>query len=122
MDESSIDHCTTYRGHAWAICGMKATRKAFFCQGKKVSVVESYMEHKIKLSAPSKYSVLSALSLKQGILHCDIIEGTFNTATFFKFIDHTLNQMQLFPSLNSVIVMDNCHIHKHLDILHLIES
>ena len=70
----------------------------------------------------SKYSVLPALSLEQGILHCDIIEDAFDTATFQKFIECTLDQMRPFPAPNSVIVMDNCHIHKHPDILHLIES
>ena len=69
-----------------------------------------------------RYSVLPALSLEQGVLHCDIIEGAFNTTTFYKFIERTLDQMQPFPAPNSVIVMDNCCIHKHPDILELIES
>ena len=30
--------------------------------------------------------------------------------------------MQPYPGPNSVIVMDNCHIHKHPDITELIES
>ena len=63
-----------------------------------------------------------ALSLQQAVLHCDIIEGTFNTADFYKFIDHTLDQMQKFPGLNSVIVMNNCCIHKYPDTLNLIKS
>jgi DDE superfamily endonuclease len=69
-----------------------------------------------------RYSVLPALSLEEGVLHCDIIEGSFNTASFYKFIEHTLDHMQPFPASNSVIVMDNCHIHKHIDIQNLIES
>ena len=35
VDESTVDHHTTYRGRAWAIRGTKATRKAFFCRGKR---------------------------------------------------------------------------------------
>ena len=35
VDESAVDRRTTYRGWAWAIRGMKATRKAFFCRGKR---------------------------------------------------------------------------------------
>ena len=35
VDESAVDRRTTYRGRAWAICGRKATRKAFFCRGKR---------------------------------------------------------------------------------------
>lgn len=35
VDESAVDRRTTYRGRAWAIRGRKATRKAFFCRGKR---------------------------------------------------------------------------------------
>ena len=69
-----------------------------------------------------RYSVLPALSLEEGVLHCDVIEGAFDTAAFYKFIEQTLEQMQPFPSTNSVIVMDNCKIHKHPEIVNLIES
>jgi len=34
-----------------------------------------------------RFSVLPALSLTEGILHCDIIEGAFNSDTFYMFID-----------------------------------
>ena len=69
-----------------------------------------------------RYSVLPALSLNDGILHCDIIEGSFDTDKFYTFIGHVLDKMQPFPAPNSVIVMDNCQIHKHPAILELIES
>ena len=35
VDESAVDRRTTYRGCAWAIHGRKATRKAFFCRGRR---------------------------------------------------------------------------------------
>jgi uncharacterized protein (DUF58 family) len=35
VDESAVDRRTTYRGHAWAIKGRKASRKAFFCRGRR---------------------------------------------------------------------------------------
>ena len=35
VDESAVDRRTTYRGRAWAIRGHKATRKAFFCRGRR---------------------------------------------------------------------------------------
>lgn len=35
VDESAVDRRTTYRGYAWALRGRKATRKAFFCRGKR---------------------------------------------------------------------------------------
>ena len=69
-----------------------------------------------------RYSVLPAISLEEGVLHCDIVEGTFNTASFYKFVECTLDQMQPFPAPNCIIMMDNCCIHKHPDIIDLIKS
>jgi hypothetical protein len=68
-----------------------------------------------------RFSVLPAMALK-GIIHCDIVEGAFNTKSFYIFINHLLDVMQPFPAPNSVIVMDNCRIHKHPDIIELIDS
>ncbi|KAG2063699.1 hypothetical protein BDR04DRAFT_959368, partial [Suillus decipiens] len=55
--------------------------------------------------------VLPALSLS-GILLVDIIEGSFTKRRFSQFIDALLDQMNPFPGPNSVVVMDNCSIHK----------
>ena len=68
------------------------------------------------------YSVLPALSLIDGILHCDIVAGSFCAETFTHFIEGLLNNMQPYPVPNSVIVMDNCSIHKHGDIWNLIKA
>lgn len=35
VDESAVDRRTTYRGYAWSMRGHQATRKAFFCRGRK---------------------------------------------------------------------------------------
>jgi hypothetical protein len=67
-----------------------------------------------------RYSVLPALSL-DGILHISIVQGSFNYKSFAKFIEGLLMQMNPFPAPNSVIVMDNCRIHKSplvLDMIH----
>jgi DDE superfamily endonuclease len=69
-----------------------------------------------------RFSVLPALSLNDGILHCDIVEGSFDTKLFYRFIERVLDQMQPYPAPNSVIVMDNCRIHKHPAILELIHE
>lgn len=103
VDESSVDRRTTYRGHAWSIRGTKAQRKAFFVRGRR-------------------FSVLPALSLDDGIIHCEVVEGSFCTETFTQFIDGLLKHMQPYPASNSVIVMDNCKIHKHPDIQNMIEA
>jgi len=103
VDESSVDRRTTYRGRAWSIVGTKAQRKAFFLRGRR-------------------FSVLPALSLDQGIIHCKIVEGAFRSDSFKEFILGLLDQMEPFPARNSVIVMDNCKIHKRADILEAIRE
>lgn len=102
VDESACDRRTTYRGHAWAIKGRRAVRKAFFTRGKR-------------------YSILPALSL-DGILHVSIIEGSFTTSRFADFIEGLLDNMNPFPGPNSVVVMDNCRIHKSDLILEMIQE
>ena len=69
-----------------------------------------------------RFSVLPALSLNEGILHCDVVEGSFDTQLFYQFIEWVLGQMNPYPTENSVIVMDNCRIHKHPSIVELIEE
>ncbi|KAF8186614.1 hypothetical protein K438DRAFT_1513718, partial [Mycena galopus ATCC 62051] len=65
------------------------------------------------------YSILPALSL-DGIIAVDIVEGSLNTIRFARFIDGLLDQMSPFPLPNSVIIMDNCHIHKCPEVLDMI--
>ncbi|TDL17062.1 hypothetical protein BD410DRAFT_696721, partial [Rickenella mellea] len=55
--------------------------------------------------------ILPALCL-DGMIHCKIVEGSFTTDLFVDFIDRLLDQMTPFPGPNSVVVMDNCRIHK----------
>jgi len=101
LDESACNRKTSYRDRAWAIRGRRALRKSFFVRGRR-------------------YSILPALSL-DGILAVDIIEGSFTTARFARFVDGLLNRMNPFPGLNSVIIMDNCRIHKSdviVDMIH----
>ncbi|KIK95009.1 hypothetical protein PAXRUDRAFT_141693, partial [Paxillus rubicundulus Ve08.2h10] len=57
-----------------------------------------------------------------GILHCNIVEGSFCTESFKRFIEGLLDHMQPFPAPNLVIVMDNCQIHKHQEIRELIHE
>ena len=70
---------------------------------------------------PFSYSLLLALSL-DGILCLNIIEGSFNAACFAQFIDGLLYVMNQFPGPNSVIIMDNCSIHKDQTIIEMIEE
>jgi transposase len=56
------------------------------------------------------------------MLYCHITEGTFTAAKFLSFIEGLLNQMQPFPAPNSVIIMDNCRIHKMPEMRTMIEA
>lgn len=73
------------------------------------------------LIVSDRYSLLPAITL-DGIVECTIVEGSFNTDLFMGFIEDLLEKMQPFPAPNSVIVMDNCVIHKAPEIRELIES
>ncbi len=56
------------------------------------------------------------------MIECMIIEGSFNMELFTRFIEDLLGKMQPFPASKSVIVMDNCAIHKAPEIRQLIED
>lgn len=71
------------------------------------------------LITSARYSLLPGLSLS-GILHCDIIAGSYDSMKFGQFIDVLLTRMNPFPGPNSVIVMDNCRIHHSLFIKEMI--
>ena len=66
-----------------------------------------------------RYSVLPALSL-DGIIALDIVQGSYNTKRFKRFISSLLDEMSEFPGPNSVIVVDNCRIHKSKEITDMI--
>lgn len=55
-----------------------------------------------------------------GILAVDIVEGSFTKALFKDFVEKLLIHTNPFPNPNSVIVMDNCRIHKSPEVLKLI--
>ena len=101
--------------------GLKSNMKGLFLQGVKVSEVK-YTMYAMLINPFCRFSVPPALSLTEGVLHCNIIEGAFDTAIFYSSIERTLDHIQPFPAPNSVIVMDNCCIYKHPAIQELIVS
>ena len=121
-DESAVDRRTTYRGYGWSVKGQPATRHAFFCRGRRCECALYHCYHLNELLPIIRFSVLPALSLRDGILHCDVVEGSFNSQLFYDFISRLLDCMQPWPAPNSVIVMDNCRIHKHPAIVQLIQE
>ncbi|KAG8734719.1 hypothetical protein FRC10_011500, partial [Ceratobasidium sp. 414] len=60
--------------------------------------------------------VVVAMSL-DGILHVSSVEGSFTSLLFSDFINGLLETMSPFPGPNSVVMMDNCWIHKDPDVL-----
>ena len=54
-----------------------------------------------------RFSVLPAISLDR-ILTVKIVEGSYDSDSFARFIDGLLYHMNPFPGPNSIIVMDNC--------------
>ncbi|TFY51280.1 hypothetical protein EVG20_g11074 [Dentipellis fragilis] len=100
VDEAACDKRTPTRINGWSMVGTRARKRCFFIRGRR-------------------YSLLPAISL-DGIMALDIVEGAFKSLTFAEFIDGLLDRMNPFPGPNSVIVMDNCAIHKSPIVLEMI--
>ena len=89
---------------------------------KRKAVSQSF--DSFRLTNPSSarsYSLLPAISL-DGMVDCVVVENAFNASLFAGFIASLLDKMNPFPAPRSVIVMDNCSIHKAPEIRQLIES
>ena len=55
-----------------------------------------------------------------GMIALDIVPGSYNAKWFKRFIQGLLEQMNVFPGSRSVIIIDNCRIHKSRDIADMI--
>ncbi|KAE9384141.1 hypothetical protein BT96DRAFT_791033, partial [Gymnopus androsaceus JB14] len=63
-----------------------------------------------------RYSLCAAMSVK-GYIATRVIEESFDAPEYFSFIiDEVVPQMNAYPAEQSVLVMDNCHIH-HSEVL-----
>jgi len=98
-----------YQGTGMGITGSTSFAQGVLCTWQMVSagqVIDWYV-----LMHCFRYSVLPMISLS-GMIHCSIIEGSFDTESFLSFISELLEYMSPYPGPNSVIIMDNCCIHK----------
>jgi len=102
VDESSFDRRNIVRTHGYSASGRRAFKRAFLVRKKR-------------------YSILPALS-KTGMIALSVYQGTFNSDRFLSFILLLLTRMQPYPHPRSVIVLDNCKIHKDPRILNAITS
>ncbi len=105
--------------------GMGARRspslsQAIFCSREEVSCILNSLTFVLALTL-LRYSILPAITM-DGIIECTIVEGSFNGELFMRFIEDLLKKMCPFPAPNSVVVMDNCSIHKAPEIRELVES
>jgi transposase len=119
VDECSADR-RVGRGYGYALGGRRAIRKSFFVRGRRCVHAAVSFNPQLSQLIP-RYSILPALSL-DGILSLEIVEGSFTKLSFASFIDGLLDRMNPFPGPNSVIVMDNCRIHKSDLIQEMIEE
>ena len=67
------------------------------------------------------YFILPTIS-HNGILHANIIEGSFNAITFRHIIWGLLDRMNSFPGPNSIILLDNASIHHSKETLDMITA
>jgi hypothetical protein len=65
--------------------------------------------------------VLPALSLS-GVLHLDVLAGSYKAEDFNSLVDGLLDNMNPFPGLNSVLIMDYASIHKSPQLHPMIEQ
>ena len=72
VDESAVDRRTTYRGRAWAILGKKATRKAFFCRGKRYVCTNRTQYYTATYSKGLSTRQLSTNSLSAPLTVCNL--------------------------------------------------
>lgn len=47
-----------------------------------------------------------------GMISVKVVQSSFNTELFLEFIEGLLERMNPFPAKKSVIIMENCRIHK----------
>jgi hypothetical protein len=75
-------------------------------------------------NGPARFSVLPAL-LMTGILHINVVEGSFDMELFNHFIKELLDVMTPWTPdhpPNSVIVLDNCQVHKDPAMKRMVEA
>lgn len=118
VDESSCDRRIS-RGYGRAVKGQRVTKKTVFVRGKRFP--SQPFDHGHYYLHGHRFSVLPAISLDE-ILTVNVVEGSYDLDSFARFIDGLLHHMNPFPGPNSVVIMDNCRIHKSDTVREIIEG
>jgi hypothetical protein len=58
-----------------------------------------------------RYTMLPALS-SEGLIYAKVKAGPFNGDSFLQYIEEVLEHMNPYPAPQSVLIMDNCSIHR----------
>ncbi|KIK29407.1 hypothetical protein PISMIDRAFT_88936 [Pisolithus microcarpus 441] len=94
---------TYARHYGHAPCGRRAQLRDVFVRG-------------------TRYSLCAALTT-EGYIASHVIEGTYDTQQFYDFIaEEVLPQMNPFPAEHSVLILDNCRIHRNDALVELVEN
>ena len=117
-DESYFNHLSLPRNYVWSPQDDCARRHNFFVHGKQYIFSLLIINSMVILVS---YSIHLAISL-DGIIHLEVIDRAFTRHKCTNFIWGVLDQMQPWPLPNSVLVMDNAHIHKVPDIQGMVEK
>ena len=93
IDESAFHERTLDRKFGWSEVGTRARQIQPLTRTKKWSVLPLYNCN--------------------GFVDWEIIRGSFNTDLFVAFVeDHVIPHTTPYPGENSVLIMDNCIIHR----------
>ncbi|ORY52604.1 hypothetical protein BCR33DRAFT_647240, partial [Rhizoclosmatium globosum] len=93
VDESSSNRKTIQRSYGWAVVGERAYNNAEFVRGMR-------------------YTIIGAV-VPEGLLAYDIQPGGRDGNEFTSWVEHDLlPKMNAYPGPRSVLVLDNCSIHK----------
>ncbi|KAJ7105263.1 hypothetical protein C8R44DRAFT_528567, partial [Mycena epipterygia] len=69
-----------------------------------------------------RYSIVAALGI-DGYVATRVVLGSVDGDEFFDFIvNDVLPKMQVYPNDNSILVLDNCSIHKSAALREVIEA
>ncbi|KIK00677.1 hypothetical protein K443DRAFT_76879, partial [Laccaria amethystina LaAM-08-1] len=69
-----------------------------------------------------RYSILAAMAV-EGFVGTRVVEGSVDSDEFFDFIvEDILPQMNPYPQDRSVLILDNCVIHKSALLREMVEA
>jgi DDE superfamily endonuclease len=118
VDEAAVDARNMNRTFGWSYSGRCATIEVVYERGTRYDIAKCV---DVVLTHLHRYSVLPAISL-DGVIHTNIVQGSFNAIMFRHFISSLLDRMNPFPGTNSVILLDNASIHHSRETLDMIET